>query len=198
MLAYFDKLVQHWGETLLQEIPHIIQALLVVAITLYAAGRFQRAVERISGLDHRRRELARLLGRLARIAVLVAGLLIVVSIFDQTRLLASFIASLGIVGLLVAFALQDITKNFAAGVLPYSAALRPRRPDQDRCQRGCRHRYFPARDGAAHHGGPRSPDPERRRFQQHDHQPDALPAAKALGRRNVADRCRFTGRARGA
>ena len=117
MAEFFKDLVQGWGKTLLQEIPHIIQALLVVAVTLYAAGRTQRAVERISGLDHRRRELARLLGRLVRIAVLVAGLLIVVSIFDQTRLLASFIASLGIVGLLVAFALQDITKNFAAGVL---------------------------------------------------------------------------------
>ena len=117
MAEFFKELVQGWGKTLLHEIPHIIQALLVVAVTLYAAGRTQRAVERISGLDHRRRELARLLGRLVRIAVLVAGLLIVVSIFDQTRLLASFIASLGIVGLLVAFALQDITKNFAAGVL---------------------------------------------------------------------------------
>jgi small conductance mechanosensitive channel len=113
----FKDLVQGWGKTLLKEIPHIIQALLVLAITLYAAGRLQRTVERISGLDHRRRELARLLGRLVRIAVFVCGLLIVVSIFDQTRLLASFIASLGIFGLLVAFALQDITKNFAAGVL---------------------------------------------------------------------------------
>jgi small-conductance mechanosensitive channel len=52
-----------------------------------------------------------------RLAIFFAGLLIILGIFNQTQLLASFIASLGIFGLLIAFALQDITKNFAAGVL---------------------------------------------------------------------------------
>jgi small conductance mechanosensitive channel len=114
---YMQQLWVHWGQSILAEIPHIIQACLVAIATLVLAGRLQRLVERLTAEGHRRRELGRLLGRLARIGVIFAGLLIILGIFNQTQLLASFIASLGIFGLLIAFALQDITKNFAAGVL---------------------------------------------------------------------------------
>ena len=117
MSESITELFEHWVETLLAQIPNLIQALLVIAVAFYAAQRIQHAVERLVGRERRHRELARLLGRLVRIAVLVGGLLLVLGIFNQTQILASFLASLGIFGLLVAFALQDITKNFAAGVL---------------------------------------------------------------------------------
>ena len=117
MSGYMQQLWVHWGQSILAAIPHILQALVVAIATLVLAGRAQRAVERLTADGQRRRELGRLLGRLARIAVIFGGLLIILGIFNQTQLLASFIASLGIFGLLIAFALQDITKNFAAGVL---------------------------------------------------------------------------------
>ncbi len=117
MNDYLQELWVHWGESVLAQIPHMIQALVVAIVTLVLAGRLQCTVERLTAEGQRRRELGRLLGRLARIAVIFGGLLIILGIFNQTQLLASFIASLGIFGLLLAFALQDITKNFAAGVL---------------------------------------------------------------------------------
>ncbi len=117
MIQYFDRLMQDWGQSLLRAIPQIIQALIVGGIALWADDRLQRAVERAVGLRSGQRELARLLGRLTRIGVLVLGLIVVLGIFNRTGILASFITSLGIFGLLIAFALQDITKNFAAGVL---------------------------------------------------------------------------------
>ncbi len=117
MALYLEQLWQQWGRSVLAAIPHIVQALAIAFLALYLAGRLQRAVERLVDEGPRRRELARLLGRLVRLGVLAGGLLIILGIFNQTQLLASFIASLGIFGLLIAFALQDITKNFAAGVL---------------------------------------------------------------------------------
>lgn len=117
MATYLNELVRQWGKAILAALPQIIQALIVIAITLWADGRLQSMVERAVGEGHGRRELARLLGRLIRIGVLVLGLVVVLGIFKQASILASFIASLGIFGLLIAFALQDITKNFAAGVL---------------------------------------------------------------------------------
>lgn len=117
MSGYITEMFERWGRTLLDQIPHLIQALIVVALAVYAAQRLQRGVERIVGKERRHRELARLLGRLVRIGVLLGGLLLVLGIFNQTQILASFLASLGIFGLLVAFALQDITKNFAAGIM---------------------------------------------------------------------------------
>ncbi len=116
-----------WRDDLIGNIPKIVVALIILLVALGIDDRVQRAVERIVGRDVERRELARLLGRSARYGVLVAALIIVLAIFEQTAIVASFVASLGIVGLVIAFALQDITKNFAAGVL--LLILRPFRLD---------------------------------------------------------------------
>lgn len=117
MAETLDRLWQHWGEILLTSIPRIVQAVLVLVVVLFVDDRAQRVMEREVAQRSGQRELARLLGRMARIAVLVIGVVIVLGIFQQTNLVASFIASLGVAGLVIAFALQDITKNFAAGVL---------------------------------------------------------------------------------
>lgn len=106
-----------WRDTLIRNIPGVVIAGVVLLIALVLDDRVQRWVERIVGLREGRRELARLLGRMARWAVIIFALLIIVSIFKLTQVVAAFVASLGIMGLVIAFALQDITKNFAAGVL---------------------------------------------------------------------------------
>lgn len=121
------KLSGGWRESVLKNIPNMAQALVVIVIAFLIDERAQRGVERLVGLRNGQRELARLLGRMARIAVLVLAALYVLSVFKQTQLVTSFIASLGIAGLVIAFALQDITKNFAAGVL--LLILRPFRLD---------------------------------------------------------------------
>ncbi len=116
MTDYMSSLWTAWGHSVLQAIPKIIQAVLVLGLVLLVDGRLQQAVERLVG-RRGQREVARLLGRLTRIGVMLLGVLIILGIFKQTEIVASFVTSLGIAGLILAFALQDITKNFAAGVL---------------------------------------------------------------------------------
>jgi small conductance mechanosensitive channel len=116
-----------WRESILKNIPNMVQALVVLAIAFFIDERAQNGVERLVGRREGQRELGRLLGRMARAAVLVLAALYVLSVFRQTQLVTSFIASLGIAGLVIAFALQVITKNFAAGVL--LLILRPFRLD---------------------------------------------------------------------
>ena len=118
---------ERWRQTIIENIPNIVVALVVLIGALLLDDRAQRAVERLVGLRPGQRELGRLLGRMARFAVLILALLYILSIFKLNTLVTSFVASLGIVGLVVAFALQDITKNFAAGVL--LLILRPFRLD---------------------------------------------------------------------
>ncbi len=119
--------VEHWRQTIIINIPNILIALVVLIVALLLDDRAQRAVEQMVGRRQGQRELARLLGRMARFAVLILALLYILSIFKLTTLVTSFVASLGIAGLVIAFALQDITKNFAAGVL--LMLLRPFRLD---------------------------------------------------------------------
>jgi small conductance mechanosensitive channel len=122
-----SKISGGWRESILKNIPNMLQALIVVAIALFIDERAQQTVERVVGRRDGQRELGRLLGRMARLGVLALAALYVLSVFKQTQLVTSFIASLGIVGLVLAFALQDITKNFAAGTL--LLILRPFRLD---------------------------------------------------------------------
>ncbi len=102
---------------LLGLIPEIIVALIVIAIALLIDEWVQRGVERAVARRSGQPEIGRLLGRMARVGVLIVAAIMVISIFGLYSILASFLASLGIAGLIIAFALQDITKNFAAGVL---------------------------------------------------------------------------------
>lgn len=116
-----------WRLAIINNIPNILVALVVLIVALLLDDRAQRAVERVVGMRQGQRELARLLGRMTRFAVLILALLYILSIFKLNTLVTSFVASLGIAGLVIAFALQDITKNFAAGVL--LMLLRPFRLD---------------------------------------------------------------------
>ncbi len=108
---------EHWRQVIINNIPNILMALVVLIIALLLDDRAQRAVERLVGMRNNQRELGRLLGRMARFTVLILALLFILSLFKLNTLVTSFVASLGIAGLVIAFALQDITKNFAAGVL---------------------------------------------------------------------------------
>jgi small-conductance mechanosensitive channel len=101
---------QAWG-------PRLVAALLVAALTMFVAGRLQRLVE---GLTRRARgpaSLGELLGRAVGVAALVLGGFVVLNVLQLGPAVFSFIAGLGIVGLILGFALQDIARQFASGVL---------------------------------------------------------------------------------
>ncbi len=100
-----------------QFLPRVVLSLLVVVVALFFDNRAQRAVERVVERHGGRRELGLLLGRVARWSVLILAGIIVLSIFDLNRVVSTFLAGLGLTSLVIAFALQDITKNFAAGAL---------------------------------------------------------------------------------
>jgi len=105
-------------QTLIRSVlPDIVLSVLVIVVALFLDDRAQRAVERAVERNGGRRALGLLLGRMARWGVLLGAAIVVLSIWNLSGLVATFIAGLGIFGLLIAFALQDITKNFAAGAL---------------------------------------------------------------------------------
>jgi small-conductance mechanosensitive channel len=107
--------------------PQVIATIVIAFVAQFINRRAQQAVERVVNREGDQRELARLLGRAVRIGMIVLEVVVVLALFNATAIVATFVASLGVTGLLLAFALQDITKNFAAGVL--LLLLRPFRLD---------------------------------------------------------------------
>jgi len=96
-------------------LPKLVTALITFGVTLFLAALAARSVER--GL--RRRALLRdsllLLTQLARGAVMVFGTILAL---EQVNFnVSGFVAGLGIVGFAIGFALQDIARNFIAGII---------------------------------------------------------------------------------
>jgi small-conductance mechanosensitive channel len=111
----FGATLQELLQAFLLFLPHLIAALIIFILTLLLAGAVGRWVLRSGRRTIQDPETLYLLSRLARWAVLIVGTLVALDQVDFD--LTSFVAGLGIVGLTVGFALQDIARNFVSGIL---------------------------------------------------------------------------------
>jgi small conductance mechanosensitive channel len=109
--ARFQELIQ----SAILFVPRLIVALIIFFASLPLSGVAARAAERAARLRTKDPEILRLLKRLARWSVLVLGTVIALQQvnFDLT----GFVAGLGIAGFTLGIALQDIARNFVAGIL---------------------------------------------------------------------------------
>ncbi|MCS6907856.1 MAG: mechanosensitive ion channel [Anaerolineales bacterium] len=102
-----------WGQ-FLSALPELIVALVILLGSIYLAKFVNRILE--EALKRRKVgvEITALLTMTARWAIVTLGILTALQrFFDVT----AFLAGLGIIGFSIGFALQDILKNFAAGVI---------------------------------------------------------------------------------
>jgi len=96
-------------------IPKLITALITFGVALLLAAVFARWIRSAARKRIGDEETALLLSRLVRWGVIVVGL---VFALDQVNFdVTGFVAGLGIAGLTIGFALQDISRNFVAGIL---------------------------------------------------------------------------------
>lgn len=96
-------------------LPKLLSALVVFIVSLLLSTWLARAVRQGAENRETKPELTLLLHRLTRWSVLILGTLLALEQVDFD--VTSLIAGLGIVGVTIGFALQDVAKNFVAGVL---------------------------------------------------------------------------------
>lgn len=94
--------------------PRLLTALVIFILSLYFARVISNVLKRV--LQRRRAPagVVQLLGQLALWSIIVAGTITALQQFFQVT---AFLTGLGIIGFTVGFALQDIMKNFASGVI---------------------------------------------------------------------------------
>src|SRR5689334_616005 len=115
-----DRMVatlKDWSQTTLDFLPSLLVIALILVATRIVARRTQGLVQRLAGRTQAPAGVVDLLGRLARFGIVALGLLLVLDRLGWRQAALSFLAGLGIVGIAIGFALQDIVKQFAAGVL---------------------------------------------------------------------------------
>lgn len=118
MNQFFENLSQafaEWWLTLGEKAPQILFAIFILILGLYLARLVKGLVQ--SGLRYRKAdpEISVVMARIVQWTIIVLGALIAA---QQAGLeITAFLAGLGILGFTVGFALQDVSKNFVAGML---------------------------------------------------------------------------------
>jgi len=110
MEPYIDQLIAFF----LANVPKLFSALVIFVLSLYLARLVSNLLRRV--LERRRAPagVVQLLGQLVLWSIVVAGIITALQQFVEVT---AFLAGLGILGFTVGFALQDIMKNFASGVI---------------------------------------------------------------------------------
>lgn len=96
-------------------LPKAIVAMVILIISIYLAGLISKAVRKTlekRGVDH---EVKLVITNITRWSIIAMG--IFVGLQQMGFDLSAFLVSLGVVGFTIGFALQDISKNFVAGML---------------------------------------------------------------------------------
>ena len=96
-------------------LPKLITAIVIFIITLIVAAWLAKLTAKALQRRNMDAELILLSRRIVRITVVVFGTIQALAVVDFN--LTGFVAGLGIVGFTIGFALQDVTKNFVAGIL---------------------------------------------------------------------------------
>ncbi|MEW5940520.1 MAG: mechanosensitive ion channel [Chloroflexota bacterium] len=110
MLTFLEQ----WALQIVAAIPNILTALTIFLVGLYLASLLSRLLKK--ALERRRVAYgaARLLTQMLYWTVAV---IVTVTALQRFFDVTAFLAGLGILGFTVGFALQDVMKNFAAGIL---------------------------------------------------------------------------------
>ncbi len=90
-------------------------ALIVAAITLLVARGVRSATMRMLARNRAQANVTILLGNLAQLAIITVGILAIVAIYTRDTF-GWILTSFSVVGLVIGLSLQDILKNFFAGV----------------------------------------------------------------------------------
>lgn len=110
MQEYVDNFV----EAFILGIPNLLVALAIFVVSLYLAKVASNLIRRVLVKRNAPVSVTHLLAQLTLWTIIVAGTITALQRFFNVT---AFLTGLGILGFTVGFALQDIMKNFAAGVI---------------------------------------------------------------------------------
>lgn len=106
----------HWIENLILLTPNFVIAILVFALAYYAARKLNAVVKNVLARLVDNSALVNFLGRLVQIGVVLFGALVSIKVLKLDQVVFSVLAGVGIAGLAIGFAFQDMAANFIAGI----------------------------------------------------------------------------------
>jgi small conductance mechanosensitive channel len=115
LLLLGDKLFQ-WFEQAVLLLPNLIIAILLILLSIVLAQYFSSLSHRFLKKYFKNKALAEFLLTLTKLSIVFFGVLLATSVLHLDKALTSLLAGLGILGVTLGFAFQDITTNFISGI----------------------------------------------------------------------------------
>ncbi|MER2999636.1 mechanosensitive ion channel family protein [Pontibacter populi] len=109
--------LEQWGRHLVLMLPNLFLAILILVITFYIARLIRDGLERVITRFSHSPALNNLISTLLYLSILMIGFLLVLSVLKLDNVVVSLLAGVGIVGLALGFAFQDIAANFISGTI---------------------------------------------------------------------------------
>src|SRR5512141_408301 len=110
MQVFFDRFVAD----IISGIPNLITALGIFVVSLYLARILSNTLRRVLNKRRAPAGVTHILAQLTLWSIIVVGTITALQRFFNVT---AFLTGLGILGFTVGFALQDIMKNFASGII---------------------------------------------------------------------------------
>ncbi len=111
-----DKL-EGWVQSFLSHLPNLVVAVLVVVLFFLLAKVLRNTITKLLRKVSANEAINNLLSTLLFVAVVATGIFIALGILDLTDVVTTLLAGVGIIGLALGFAFQDIAANFISGIL---------------------------------------------------------------------------------
>lgn len=109
--------LEGWGEHLILMLPNIVVAVILMIITFIVARFIRNGLDKVIGRISHSAALNNLISTILYLALLAVGFFFVLSVLQLDRVVISLLAGVGIIGLALGFAFQDIAANFISGII---------------------------------------------------------------------------------
>lgn len=111
-----DKL-EGWLSAIIQNIPNLVLAILVMAGAYFIAKYVKKLVLKLVQNRVSQQSIANMIAKISAVVVVLAGLFLALGILNLGKMLTSLLAGAGVAGLAIGLALQGTLSNTFAGVV---------------------------------------------------------------------------------
>ncbi|MEQ8473800.1 MAG: mechanosensitive ion channel family protein [Marinoscillum sp.] len=106
-----------WWDAFIELIPNMAVAIVLFIIFLISAKVIQKVFLKVFRKSSQNKALENLFGTIVYYIVLGTGLFIILGVLQLDKAVTSLLAGVGVVGLALGFAFQDIAANFVSGII---------------------------------------------------------------------------------
>jgi len=106
-----------WFTATVRMLPNLIVAIFVLIIIIKLSHPLARLTGRAVLRMTRQRHIARILATMVRLVIVILGIILALNVMNLDRAVASLLAGVGILGIAIGFASQDLTANFLSGIV---------------------------------------------------------------------------------